>query len=52
MEEKKRDWFDAEYVAERQAQFEAKVAREEKGRKKVEKVVGFAKGVFKKVAVA
>ena len=48
----KRDWFDAEYVAQRQAEYEAKQAREEKGRKKVEKVFGFAKGVFKKVAVA
>jgi hypothetical protein len=52
MEEKKKDWFDAEYVAQRQAEKDAKVAREEAGRKKAEKVFGFAKGVFKKVAVA
>jgi hypothetical protein len=40
-------WFSAEAVAERRALWEAKVAREQKGKQAFEKFVGQFKKVFK-----
>lgn len=50
----KRSWFDAEYVAQRQAEYEAKVRREEWASRSKERVVARVKSVFKvrKVKVA
>jgi hypothetical protein len=54
--EDKRDWFDADFIAERKAFKDAVRAKEEAREKRVadakKAVVGFVKFGFKKVAVA
>lgn len=48
----KRDWFDKEYVAQRQAEYEAKVRKDEWAKRSRENFVKNVKSVFRKVKVA
>lgn len=41
------DWFSAEAIAERKAQYEAKVARDKKAEERAEKFFGVFKKFFK-----
>jgi len=46
------DWFDPEYVAQRAAEREAKVAKDEQAAKRVQQVVNVVVGFFKKAVAA